>query len=171
MYHASPACFNVKLILKLLHSSHSGITKTTNLLLAGMTNDIKQQVSACRDCVRVLQSQRSNPMVTAAPSSHFGFPMQHVGLDLFPFGGKDYLICVDNWSGYPLYRLLRSLISDAILKVLTNWFNMFGWSSFIRSDGGPQFRGNFPKLCKNMTSGMNYPLCITPRATASPRRE
>ena len=87
-------------------------------------------------------------MVTAAPSSHFGFPMQHVGLDLFSFGGKDYLICVDHWSGYPLYQLLRSLTSDAVLKVLSTWFNMLGWPSSICSDGSPQFRGDFPKYCE-----------------------
>ena len=59
-----------------------------------------------------MPSQPANPMSTAPPSSHFGFPMQHVGLDLFSFGGKDYLICVDHWSGYPLYQLLRSTTSE-----------------------------------------------------------
>ena len=82
----------VKPILKLLHSSHSGITKTRALACGlyfwpGMTNDIKQVISTCRDCIRVLQSQPANPMVTSPPSSNFGFPMQHIGLDLFSFGG------------------------------------------------------------------------------------
>ena len=98
---------SVKPILKLLHASHSGVSKTTTLARGlyfwpGMTNDIQQMVSACTECTRVLPSQPANPMSTAPPSSHFGFPMQHVGLDLFSFGGKDYLICVDHWSGYPL---------------------------------------------------------------------
>ena len=133
----------------MLHSSHSGITKTTNLARGlyfwpGMINDIKQLVSAYPDCARVLQSQPSNHIITVAPSSHFGFPMQHVGLDLFSFGGKDYLICVDHWSGYPLYKLLRSLTLDAVLKVLSTWFSLLGWPSSIRSDGGSQlFCGDF----------------------------
>ena len=72
----------VKPILKLLHSSHSGITKTNNLARGlyfwpGMTNDIKQLVSACADCTIVLLSQPSNPMTTSSLSTHFGFPMQH----------------------------------------------------------------------------------------------
>ena len=113
-----------------------------------MINDIKQLVSTCRDCIRVLQSQLANPMVTSPPSSHFGFPMQHIGLDLFSFGGKDYLICIDHWSGYPFYQLLCSLISNAILKILTSWFNLFGWPSSIRSDGGPQFCGEFRCFCE-----------------------
>ena len=57
----------VKSILHLLHSIHSGITKTTNLAQGlyfwpGMSNDIKQLVSSCVDCTRVLPSQPSNPM-------------------------------------------------------------------------------------------------------------
>ena len=57
----------------------------------------------------------------------------------FPLAARSYLVCVDHWSGYPLYQLLRSLTSDAVLQVLSFWFNM----SSIHSDGGPQFRGDF----------------------------
>ena len=73
--------------------------------------------------------------------------MQHVGLDLFSYGGKQYLICVDHWSGYPLYSLLRSLNTDSIIAILSNWFNILGWPSSIRSDGEPQFRGPFSSFC------------------------
>ena len=73
--------------------------------------------------------------------------MQLVGLDLFSFGGKSFLICVDHWSGYPLYQELRSLSAEAIIRVLTAWFNTLGWPSSIRSDGGPQFCGDFPRFC------------------------
>ena len=73
--------------------------------------------------------------------------MHHVGLDLFSYGGKQYLICVDHWSGYPLYSLLRSLSTDSIIAILTNWLNILGWPSSIRSDGGPQFRGPFYSFC------------------------
>ena len=62
---------------------------------------------------------------------------------------KDFLICVDHWSGYPFYHLLRSLSSDTVIKVLTSWFNLFGWPSSIRSDGGPQFRGEFSRFCSS----------------------
>ena len=142
----------VKPVLHLLHVSHSGINKT--ILLArglyywpSMINNIKQLVASCRECSRLLQSQPSNPMTTAPPSSHFGYPMQHVGLDLFSFGGKSFLICVDHWSGYPLYQSLRSLSADSVIGVLTTWFNRLGWPSSIRSNGSPQFCGDFPKFC------------------------
>ena len=114
-----------------------------------MSNDIKQLVSTCPACIKALPSQPASPMVTPSPSSHFGFPMQHVGLDLFSYANKDFLICVDHWSGYPLYHQLRSLTSESVLRVLTNWFNLFGWPSSIRSDGGPQFRGEFSRFCSS----------------------
>ena len=84
--------------------------------------------------------------------------MQHVGLDLFTYGNKQYLICVDHWSGYPLYSQLRSLSSDAIISILTNWFNILGWPSSIRSDGSPQFRGPFSFCSKhNITHELSAP--------------
>ena len=73
--------------------------------------------------------------------------MQHVGLDLFSYGNKQHIICVDHWSGYPLYSSLCSLSSDAIISTLSGWFNILGWPSSIRSDGGPQFRGPFSSFC------------------------
>ena len=143
----------VKPVLRLLHASHSGITKTTVLAKAlyfwpGMSNDIKQLISSCVQCAKVLPSQPSNPMVTPSPSTHFGFPMQHVGLDLFSFGTKTYLICVDHWSGYPFYSSLRSLSTSTVISTLSTWFNLFGWPMSIRSDGGPQFRGDFSRFCE-----------------------
>ena len=81
-------------------------------------------------------------MTTAPPSHHFGSPC-----NLFSFGGKSFLICVDHWSGYPLFQALHSLTSEAIITVLTSWFNTLGWSSSICSAGGPQFCSDFPKFC------------------------
>ena len=48
----------VKPVLRLLHASHSGITKTTMLAKAlyfwpGMSNDIKQLISCCVQCAKV----------------------------------------------------------------------------------------------------------------------
>ena len=98
----------VKPVLRLLHASHSGVNKTLNYARGWpeMVNDVKQMISHCSLCSRVLLSPSFTPMVMSPPSTHLGFPMQHVGLDLFPFGGKQYLICVDHWSGYPLYSVL-----------------------------------------------------------------
>ena len=74
--------------------------------------------------------------------------MAHVGLDLFDFAGKKHLICVDKWSGFPLYKRLNSTTTQSIINVLETWFNTLGWPSNIRSDGGPQFLGPFRQWCQ-----------------------
>ena len=53
-----------------------------------------------------------------------------------------------------MYHLLTSLTSTSIIKTLSNWFNLFGWPSSIRSDGGPQFRGEFSHFC--VTHGIKH---------------
>ena len=49
-----------------------------------------------------------------------GPPMGHVGIDLFDSGGKKFLVCVDQWSGYPVFQKLNSTTAS-ILNVLTGW--------------------------------------------------
>ena len=85
--------------------------------------------------------------------------MQHIGLDLFSFSGKSFLICVDHWSGYPPFHALRSLSAESIINILTSWFNTLGWPTSIRSDGGPQLCGDFPKFCtkNNITHELSAP--------------
>ena len=46
-----------------------------------------------------------------------------------------------------MFTPLSSLTSQAIVGHLRNWFNVLGWPQSIRSDGGPQFRGDFVKFC------------------------
>ena len=112
--------------------------------------DFSHATAAIRQllCQERRPRQPTNPRVTDPPSSAFGAPMAHVGLDLFDFAGKKHLICVDKWSGYPLYKRLNSTTTQSIINVLETWFNTLGWPSNIRSDGGPQFLGPFRQWCQ-----------------------
>ena len=121
----------------------------------GMTNDIRTFVESCKQCFRRLPSQQHNPTSTSPPSESYGAPMAHVGLDLFAFGGKQHLLCVDKWSGFPLYKALRSTTSQAVINTLGDWFNVLGWPAVIRSDGGPQFAGPFRQWCAKTIFSMN----------------
>ena len=42
-----------------------------------------------------------------------------------------------------MFTPLTSLTASAIIGHLTSWFNLLGWPQSIRSDGGPQLRGDF----------------------------
>ena len=139
-------------ILTLLHASHAGTNKTYDLarqfyFWPGMLNDIKQKIEKCRACRIHRPSLPKNPRSTVPPSSYMGPPMAHVGTDLFNFGVGKYLVCVDQWSGYPLFRKLTSTSAASIIKTLSECFNLLGWPRSIRSDGGPQFRSEFTDFC------------------------
>ena len=40
-----------------------------------------------------------------------------------------------------------SVHTSSITKVLTDWFNTFGWPERLRFDNGPQFRTEFQDFC------------------------
>ena len=120
-----------KVILQRLHDGHPGQEKSLKpaqsvFYWPGMTNDIRQYVESCKACFHNLRSQPSNSLITLPPSTFYGAPMAHVGLDSFDFAGQKFLLCVDGWSGYPLYKLLRTTTTKAILSILEDWFKIFG---------------------------------------------
>ena len=76
------------------------------------------------------------------------YPMQKLSMDLFQAGGQHYLIIVDRFSGYPFLARLSKLATTAVLESLHPILLTFGFPESIRSDGGPQFRGEFRNYCK-----------------------
>ena len=151
----------VKPILKLLHVSHVGVNKTYDLARSiyywpGMLNDIKQMIDGCEACHATRPSQPVNPRSTDPPSSSLGAPMSHVRVDMFEFGGNQHIVCVDQWSGYPMYQKMSSTTSSAVIKVLTGCLNTLGWPNVIRFDGEPQFFQNLFNSAKRMVSSTNF---------------
>ena len=159
----------VKEVLRLAHLPHAGITKTYELRRSlyfwpGMYNDVKQLISACDPCSKNAISLPKIPRSTAPPSAHSGPPMACVRVDLFNFGGKSHLVCVDRWSDYPLFLQLTSTSTASVINTLKTWFNVLGWPRVIRSVGGPQFRGEFSEFCKNFRFSHELPSPYNPRA-------
>ena len=129
-------------------SSHAGVNKAYDIarqlyFWPGMLNNIKQLIEKCQVCPSLPKNHRS----TAPPSSYMGPPMAHVGTDLSTFGGGKYLVCVDQWSGYPLFHKLYSTTTSSVFKILSGCFYLLGWPRSIRSDEGPQFRSEFEDFC------------------------
>jgi transposase InsO family protein len=90
--------------------------------------------------------------------------MQHVGMDMFDYGGRQYVVLVDQWSGYLLFKQVPVTTSSNVVKIVTDWFNILGWPASIRTDGGPQFMGEFRSFCsdKNIRHEISAP--YNPRA-------
>ena len=130
----------------------------------GMLNDIKQLVDRCEACAKSRPSQPKNIRSMEPPSSKLGPPLSHVGLVMFEFGGSQHIVCVDQWSGYPLYQKMPSTTLAADIRDLSGWFNTLGCPSVIRTDGGPHFRTEFAQFCEN--NGITHELAspYNPRA-------
>ena len=138
-----------KEILRLLHLSHSGISKTRrqaqdSFYWPGMNNEILQLVQNCQQCVELLPSQARTPFVRDEASE----PMEAVGSDLF-FYKDNWLILVDRKTGYPWARKLRNRTdTKAVTDCLEAICLEYGLPKRIRTDGGPCFRDSFKAWCK-----------------------
>lgn len=73
--------------------------------------------------------------------------MESVGADLFEESGRHFLAAVDRYSGWAIVHRLLSLKTSAVTDCLERWFLEFGYPRRIRTDGGPQFRGEFRRYC------------------------
>ena len=150
-------------ILALLHRSHAGWIRTRKLAQERyywptMMAEIKQFVQSCSACLERLPSQQRESLRL----SHADYPMEMVSVDLFSAAGKDYLVMIDRYSGFPFVARLRSTTTTAVLNILDSWFLDFGYPNVLRSDGGPQFRSEFEEFCdfnliKKETSSPYYP--------------
>jgi hypothetical protein len=54
---------------------------------------------------------------------------------------------VDRFSSFPFLSKLTTKGTDTITRILTDWFNLYGWPKVIGSNGGPQFRDEFNHWC------------------------
>ena len=137
-------------LLNDIHAAHCGTGKTNwkakeLYFWRGMNTEIKLLVHECEICRPFLPSQGTEPII---PGTTATGPMTDVGSDLFQIGHNYYIVMVDRYSNFPFVEKLTKLSSTAIIKVLTKWFNTFGWPERLRSDNGPQYRSEFDEFCQ-----------------------
>ena len=141
-----------RILLKKLHVSHSGLTKTWNLASQlyywpTMKSDIARMIEKCDSCQELRPSQQQEPVIEN--SDPFA-PMSHVALDLFELSGKHFLVMVCRFSGWPFVAELKSLHTAAVTRQIEKWCleQGFGWPTILRTDNGPQFRSEFSLFCR-----------------------
>ena len=138
-----------KTVLESLHVQHTGMVKTWRnarqlYFWPGIKNDINLIVSSCQECVKYLASLPKEPIIQSKASR----PFEAMSADLCTYEGKDYLICVDRYSGWPLVEKLNKLDTTYVTKIMEEWFIDVGKPLRIRTDGGPQFRQEFDEWCQ-----------------------
>jgi len=112
-----------------------------------MTAEIKQRWRNCRTCV---ERSPSKPAESVKARETTQYPFQILHMDIGSYAGLQWLIMIDQFSGWPLVRNLKKDTTTArIKKELLDVFQVYGLPEVIYSDGGPQFASSeFSEFCK-----------------------
>ena len=101
----------------------------------------------CEYCARYNRAPARDPPVEPEVDLEELDPMEMVGLDIFFYQDKYYLIMADLATGYTFCELLgKTTTCKATTEKLKRLFESFGYPTFIRYDGGPHFRGEFKEM-------------------------
>ena len=106
--------------------------------IPGMDAEVKRIVEACEACQQLRRSQVREPLMTEPlPSRVF----EDVSADIFPHGGRQFLVYADLLSGWPVvFAFPRGdTRTTQVIGAVRKAFVDFGVPVHLRSDGGPQF--------------------------------
>ena len=140
-----------KVILEALHSAHQGVSAMQSraqsiVFWPGMTLDIQETRSRCRECNRNAPSQAPLPSEPAIPPST---PFEQIFADFFEFGGHHYLVAGDRLSGWCEVFATPSGGAGSgargLIKCLRSLMRIFGTPVELSSDGGPEFTASLTK--------------------------
>ena len=126
-------------VLANLHIQHTGVLKThldarQLYYWPGMTNAIELMISHCTECTACLPSQTLEPQITTEATR----PFERFSIDLGTQKGKDYLIGMDRYSGWPMAAPIpKKANTKVITDILDEWFIEHRLPVSIRTDGGP----------------------------------
>lgn len=138
-------------ILSRMHESHVGIVRMKkfaqqHFYWPRITQDIFDFVSKCDKCQTHRQSKTKEPLQHFPPALR---PMHSVSIDFLEVKGKDYLVMVDRYSGFPFIEQSPRQATKNVTKILSGWFNFTGNPALIISDNGPCFREQFREWCQD----------------------
>ena len=151
-------------LLERIHSSHIGVNGCIRrareaLFWPGMTKQIQDKIAHCTVCLEhesnsCKEPLKSHPVPTRA--------WEKVGVDIFTFRERDYLITVDYLSGYFEVDRLKSKKVRDIVYVLKQQFARHGIPEVVFTDNSPFGSVEFRAFAANYefrhdTSSPRYP--------------
>ena len=127
-------------VLSNLHAAHQGVSTMlaraqSSVFWPGITNDIRQTRSRCKQCHQNAPSNPNAPPITPIPPA---YPFQCLCADYFTHQGVPYLVLVDRYSNWPIAEKATDG-ANGLVKLLKNTFTTFGIPEELASDGGPEF--------------------------------
>lgn len=154
-------------VLGRIHEGHLGVVKCRarareSVWWPGLSDMIEQIVRKCPVCIKE-RKERHEPLL---PMDFPTRPWQRVGMDLFKYNGKWFLLMTDYYSRYPEVFTLPNLTSETVINFCKAAFSRHGVPDEVISDNGPQFcpvdSSPFRKFAKeygfqHRTSSPRYP--------------
>ena len=158
--------------LKRLLAMHQGAHKMSerakkSIWWPFINRDIKNVAKTCESCVERAPSNRQEAEMQHEQAI---YPFQFLHIDLAQYGGRYFLITVDQYSGFPsIYECGKTASTKQVTDHLKQLFATFSIPVTIYSDGGPQFlegdkvdKFEFGKFCKDwgvqhVTSSPHHP--------------
>ncbi|UYV69217.1 K02A2.6-like, partial [Cordylochernes scorpioides] len=127
-------------ILEKLHAGHFGITKTRlrareTVWWPGISEEIAETVRKCSVCIQEAVSKHEPLIPTNFPTR----PWQKIGMDLFKFENKWYLVVIDYYSRFPEMVQLDRLTASVVVRSCKSIFARHGIPETVVSDNGTQF--------------------------------
>ena len=129
-------------VLDTLHSGHQGTTSMaaradSSVWWPGLREELARVRERCLECQANAPSQPKEPPV-APPSPQY--PFQMICGDYFTLKGREYLVLVDRYSGWPSVHHCKSgANSRHLVRVLQEHCETFGVPEELSTDRGSQF--------------------------------
>ncbi|UYV83983.1 K02A2.6-like [Cordylochernes scorpioides] len=144
-----PASMKLEILDK-LHAGHLGITKTRlrareTVWWPGISEEIAETVRKCSVCIQEAVSKHEPLIPTNFPTR----PWQKIGMDLFKFENKWYLVVIDYYSRFPeiiqLDRLTANVVNNGTqfeaAHEFENFARQYGFTHVTSSPRFPQSNG------------------------------
>ncbi|UYV78284.1 hypothetical protein LAZ67_16000816 [Cordylochernes scorpioides] len=134
-----PASMKLEILDK-LHAGHFGIAKTRlrareTVWWPGISEEIAETVRKCSVCIQEAVSKHEPLIPTNFPTR----PWQKIGMDLFKFENKWYLVVIDYYSRFPEMVQLDRLTASVVVRSCKSIFARHGVPETVVSDNGTQF--------------------------------
>ncbi|UYV80371.1 K02A2.6-like [Cordylochernes scorpioides] len=128
--------------LEILDKLHAGLGITKTRLRAretvwwpGISEEIAETVRKCSVCIQEAVSKHEPLIPTNFPTR----PWQKIGMDLFKFENKWYLVVIDYYSRFPEMIQLDRLTANVVVRSCKSIFARHGIPETVVSDNGTQF--------------------------------
>ena len=138
-------------VLKAIHEGHLGMEKCKtrarkSVYWPCMNSDIAKICSECSICNRHKNNNQHEPLIQHEIPER---PWQKVGIDLFEYKTKDYVLVVDYYSKFIETRVLTSKTAQSVAQKLKSIFSIHGIPEEIIADNMPFSSMYFSEFAKN----------------------